>query len=167
MNSAEIFKRFPGLWNFTRIAKSKTPNLPSGTIEGQASFTEAGTDALHYQETGRFSPDVGDALEVRMEYFYYLNTQENRIEKYFAKDGQKTGLFYALKFSQGRSPSLEATGDHLCIADTYKASYQFPSPNDDDFKSFRLTYTVNGPKKDYTTETIFELKSSIKPKNSG
>ncbi len=94
------------------------------------------------------SSDEGEELEATREYFYrYTNDQ---ISVFFNQTPQK--LFYTLAFPAeiGKTEINQATGDHLCIADNYKALYEFISSN-----CFKLTYDVQGPQKDYRIHNLF------------
>jgi len=146
LTSYEIFRKLPGIWAFSRTLVNFQEPQSSGTVTGLAEFRAVPgvQDLLHYFEKGTFVTEAGAKFPIQREYFFEFNEKNRNIEKYYATDGAKGGLLYAL--------SANLTGEHLCGEDTYKANYQFPS---DDSKEFTLTYEVTGPIKNYTSKTRY------------
>lgn len=143
----EIFSRLPGHWSFTRTLSNFKEPLSSGIVTGNASFTPTDdpTHILHYKETGLFKSNSTEHT-IYNEYFFVFNEKTKNIEKHFAQNGIKTGLFYII--------DAQHNGNHICVNDHYAASYAFI---DECFKEFSLTYKVTGPLKDYVSETKYTL----------
>lgn len=148
ITSYDFFIKMPGSWAFSRILDNSYEPKLSGVVTGLAKFAtlHGNPNQIHYSEGGRFITAGGYKLQIHNEYFFVFNIETGNIEKHFAQNGIKTGLFYIL--------DSNFTGEHLCIEDTYKASYEFLS---DDCKEFTLTYKVHGPKKSYSSITKYVL----------
>ncbi len=148
LTSYEIFLKMPGVWAFHRTLNNILEQKLSGIVTGIAKFTPVKdqSNLLHYLETGVFVTESGTQHHVSKEYFFAYNDTTKHIEKYFAQNGTKAGLFYVL--------SKDLTGEHLCIKDNYKANYSYPK---DDFKEFTLKYEVSGPQKNYSSITRYTI----------
>ena len=157
----DIFKKLQGVWSFSRNLIRNDVLQPLGTVKGTvklSSFIENNND-LYYLEEGELIMSNGEKFNIRKEYIYSYHEKEDQIEKYFAQDGKKEGIFYKLNFKDhtqtaSKSQSICATGEHLCSKDNYQANYEFLEDK------FKLTYKVNGPNKDYTYETVYEKTTS-------
>jgi hypothetical protein len=146
LTSYEIFKKLPGIWSFHRTLSDLLEPKSSGVVTGLAEFRPVADSAnlLHYFEAGTFTTEGGTTHSIKKEYFFAFNEKTRNIEKYFAENGTKAGLFYIL--------GSDLAGQHLCVKDNYKASYAYPN---DDFREFTLTYDVTGPSKDYSSRTKY------------
>lgn len=154
MKISQIFGKLGGIWNIQRTLINKKVASASGTMKGTAVFKPLEKNQLHYKEEGQLTTDVGDNLKVYREYLYTYNEKEDKIEKYFFEQGKKQHLFYALTFEQTSSKKLlKATGAHKCNQDQYSAAYQFIG--DTEFDEFGLAYQVDGPNKDYESNTTY------------
>tara|TARA_R110000868_G_scaffold408529_2_gene691830 strand:- start:77 stop:322 length:246 start_codon:yes stop_codon:yes gene_type:complete len=69
-------------------------------------------------------------------------------------------LFYRLHFNSDQTNvALTAHANHQCSQDYYEAHYKFFGFLDKNlFDNFSLTYQVTGPKKAYTSETLYERR---------
>ncbi len=137
---ARLFKGLEGCWRLNR-------NIPNrGIVSGLATFMRVNPTTLHYHEVGKMKLDgFENSMDVTRSY-WYAYTSDDDIKVYF--DSELSQLFQALKFDESVS---RATSSHLCIADTYDATYQFALPT-----TFSIRYKVLGPEKDYYIETTYE-----------
>lgn len=143
--TTQIFRLLEGLWRLHRIIPEH------GSLLGTAVFKTEGLDkdSLHYREEGTFTSKEGESSHSYREYLYRYS--DNKISVFFDREGSR--LLHTLEFS-GPEPfprPVFATSTHLCICDTYKATYTFLHPDE-----FHLDYIVKGPKKDYQMHTIFQ-----------
>lgn len=161
MNIQKIFNRLQGLWDFKRKIISKTPDFPSGEVNGHASFSLIANDnnSLGYQETGEFRTKNGETFKVQKEYLYRYIKETDKIEKCFIEaNGER--LFYQLQFNNTRWPkSFSATAEHLCNQDHYRAYYEFLG--NEDFHIFTLKYLSKGPQKDFQTNTCYTRSHTL------
>jgi len=160
MKIANIFSMFQGKWNFFRTLSDRATGVSMGTVCGQVTFTPIKTNVLHYKEEGEFTTALGEKLSAYREYLYTFNKEKDEIEKHYSKNGEDEGLFYLLQFQSSSSvntKAVSASGNHLCLRDQYKASYEFiPNEDQESFSQFRLRYEVTGPQKNYISNTTFE-----------
>ena len=152
LTSFDIFSKLPGIWSFVRTINNAKEPLLSGIATGNASITQVlgEKNLLHYQETGIFDTVSGTKYSFSKEYFFAFNEDTKNIEKYFAQDGLKAGLFYIF--------GTNYTGEHLCVKDHYQAHYEFPN---DHFQEFSLIYKATGPKKEYVSNTKYKLNTFL------
>ncbi len=145
--TSAIFHFLEGTWHFTRRISHY------GQMQGTATFRKAPSNGnqLHYREDGQLQSNDGTSMTAFREYNYRL---ENGVISVYFTD-QK--LFHTLIFDQTASDhtTITATATHLCECDTYDATYTFKIPNE-----FFLRYTVKGPKKEFSIETIFQRNVS-------
>ncbi|MBS0603935.1 MAG: hypothetical protein JSS60_02740 [Verrucomicrobia bacterium] len=139
--ATRIFHSLEGRWTLSRFISGH------GKMEGTATFKKNSSDntCLHYREEGVFIGDNGKANNVFREYYYRLSN--DTISVLFSKKPEK--LFHILSFAD-TSP-ITATASHLCECDNYDAIYTFATPDE-----FTLFYSVKGPKKDYSIQTVFK-----------
>jgi Family of unknown function (DUF6314) len=138
---AHIFQSFEGHWAFDRLIPDQ------GTVDGSARFQkrESDSNTLDYREDGVFHTAEGKTLKVYREYIYRLENE--KISVFFAETPER--LMHTLEF---KYPTLEsATAIHKCDCDTYSAIYKFNFPD-----IFSISYSVNGPKKEYSINTTFQ-----------
>ena len=171
--STKVFNIFNGMWAFTR----KIPDY--GQMKGIACFESIDTNELAYRESGLFIFDNGNTCEAHREYIYRLNKKSNQIEVYFIENNSNFNrLFHTLEFEneintsnfeveeeeeednevrissllieQQNKQFLSAKGLHEYCNDIYKIKYEVFKDNE-----FKIIYTVNGPAKNYVSETCF------------
>lgn len=149
--SKQIFSLLRGSWSLHRVIAG------SGKIDGSASFSQCrlGADTMYYREDGFLTPYKGEKLMVYREYFFCYEPKEQQIAVYFCEDQKPCQLLHTLHFLPyvKRSEAVIATSWHMSKNDTYEGSYEFKDRN-----SFKLTYTITGPEKDYTMITNFKRK---------
>lgn len=135
----KIFQQLKGVWRLERFIS------PGGHMSGEATFAPISDIEYHYTEQGILTLDHGDVIEdVKRSYIYKVKNETIQI---YYNDGPDQGeLFQVLVFYN----SNEAQAEHLCGADLYKSEYSFDFPS-----SFQITHHVNGPKKNYVSNTVF------------
>jgi len=172
-----VFRSLLGEWKLERDLTSRLPSHPSGHFSGTAKFflregtregREAEFDRLNdegnsgmeylYVEEGDFKASNGLTFRAMRRYVWRYNEQKDKLSVWFVKtDDQKKAdyLFHEVEFTvpggEDDGKGWHATAGHLCIDDFYNVNYEFffQAIN---LRSWRLTYTVNGPKKDYTID---------------
>ena len=110
---------------------------------------------LLYKEDGVFEFDNGTKLDTHKEYLYVFENEQLGV--YFFENKKRDRLFHLLDFKQVDEPSrkyLLATAIHHCSPDLYDVKYEIY--NNDEFK---IVYKVNGPAKDYVSQTCFKRTS--------
>lgn len=124
---------FVGEWRLSRrITDAKYGQ--NGRLEGVATFSDH-LDGLVYFENGKLTLDSGAMMQAERGYLW-------------GADG--TGI--VVRFSDGSpfhrfDPTGQAMGtSHLCGADWYNVTYDF-----DAWPEWSATWTVTGPRKDYTS----------------
>jgi len=145
----QIFQTLAGTWTLHRTISG------AGHVDGIACFKAVAMNGLHYQEAGVFTALAkGNKYQIEREYFYGYDTANNKISVHFAQAEQATDLLHDLHFIPASLETIPlATALHHCRYDKYEAQYSFF--NDDQFK---LIYSVKGPAKNYTVETLFNRK---------
>ncbi|MCJ1330177.1 hypothetical protein MMC10_006860 [Thelotrema lepadinum] len=156
-----------GPWKMQRKLQSVIADYPSGTLTGTASFhPRAPTDPEYdleylYVEKGSLVTEQGLSMNTHRKYVYRYREDKDQLSVWFVKQDGKTCdyLYHELEF-QARDPepqeaSWRAKGDHLCEADFYSSQYGFHF-NGVALKNFTVKHAVKGPKKDYTSETLYE-----------
>ena len=161
----KVFDSLEGAWTIRRKLKSSVPGYPTGFLQGTAHFfrrpsTASAFDAEYlYAEEGELHADGGTKMQASRKYVYRYNTNRDQISSWFVQeDGDSVDyLFNELQHDtsakQDDPGCLILKGDHLCVNDMYRASYKFQSPGEN--MMFSVTYQVQGPKKDYTHDTIY------------
>ncbi|KAL9095427.1 MAG: hypothetical protein Q9165_002298 [Trypethelium subeluteriae] len=162
----KVFDSLEGAWTIRRKLTSAMPGYPTGFLQGTANFlprppTAAAFDAEYlYLEQGELHPDSGPKMQASRMYVYRYHAPKDQISTWFVKDD---GLSVDYLFNElQHDPSTKQDdpgvftlkGDHLCVNDMYYASYEFRPPEDN--MNFSVTYKVQGPKKDYSHDTMFE-----------
>ena len=160
----KVFNLLSGMWTISR----KIPGY--GEMKGIANFdSTVNSNELKYKEKGLFIFDNGNQCEAHREYLYRLNKKNNEIEVYFIEnDDNFNRLFHTLEFinnniedsnkvssllitpQQEQQQFLSAKALHNCCEDTYKIKYEIFKDN-----QFNIIYIVNGPTKNYVSETCF------------
>ncbi len=134
INIEAIFNDFEGAWHLHRTI------TPGGTFKGQAVFQKINGGDLLYKEQGSLTLESGEILEPFKTYLYKL--EDGRIHVYFA-DGPENGKLFQRIGEDGRT-------EHLCGEDFYKSLYKFNLPD-----HFTIAHEVEGPRKDYVSESVF------------
>ena len=170
-------------WTFNRILSSTLPTHPSGTVNGTAIFTPyqpphtstssltSSPPTLLYAEEGEFVTSTNLRFSTRRKYIYQLKQGEADDEPYIAvhfveeekaKEGGLGGLFVEMGVleREARSGGLLAKNreQHLCAEDLYTASWKFGRGmlnGVDKDKWWEVRYDVQGPKKDYFSDTRY------------
>lgn len=139
MNAHEILPYFCGKWSIDRDISIY------GRVHGEASFARVSgkSTVLRYFEEVNLHTGKG-----HRQYLYKF--ENDQVNVYFDDGENKGDLFHKLSLDSDDS----ATGDHLCKKDFYRCIYSFISED-----SFSIQYTVVGPKKDYTIETVYSRQS--------
>lgn len=165
----QIFDSLPGIWRLTRETLTPLKQWQNSGAEcikanGFAAFipNQSDPNLLIYTEKVTINSDDPDnamnGMQARQKYKYRYDKAAQTLTKYFYDDR----LFYELKIGDNLSDTegtteviafneLKFCGSHLCVQDTYDASYVFRN-ND----QFELNYSVKGPKKCYRIITKFE-----------
>ena len=178
--SRAVFRSLLGEWKLERTLVSRRTSHPSGHFSGTAKFllregTKDGRDAAFkkmeangdvgyeylYVEEGDFKADNGMTFRASRRYIWRYDEKKDKISVWFAQtDDQRRAdyLFHEVEFqvpTDGKdSESWEATAGHLCIDDFYNVQYQFHFAAVN-LTDWRLSYTVNGPQKDYTIDGVY------------
>lgn len=138
MSAASYFACLEGYWTFQRTVSNGTK------VIGKALFQKKEANTLHYKEEGILTTAELAQLNCYKEYVYSL---ENEVINVFFQE-KPLRFFHSLNFSD---LNLEnASGEHLCRLDHYKAFYFFQNKT-----RFIVQYTVNGPSKNYSITTLF------------
>ncbi|EFA80556.1 hypothetical protein PPL_06495 [Heterostelium album PN500] len=124
-------------------SKTTTTTTPSSTTSTTIDDDKI-VQPLRYEEKGLLFKEDGTSCPVTQRYIYCY--EHEKINVYF--DGNPpTRLLHSLDFVN----SALATGHHWCPPDNYDATYEFVSSSE-----FKLTYCVQGPKKNYRMITTFK-----------
>ncbi|KAH7700574.1 hypothetical protein AAVH_32303 [Aphelenchoides avenae] len=153
-SASTIFASLAGTWRLTRRISDRLSQLHAD-VEGTATFsaTPSEPSELHYDEQVTVRWSHGEQSTASKKYHYRLNAADESITQFNCVGDAQTELerMYDLRFEAKGGSRLVAKGDFLCGQDRYKASYDFASSLD----RFRLDYEVRGPKKDYSTFTVY------------
>ncbi|CAI5953248.1 unnamed protein product [Closterium sp. NIES-64] len=176
-----VFRGLAGTWRLEREIRSVHEGLPSGTMQGTATFTlRPGGGEYLYREEGEFvmaGSAGGKGNKVWREYVWVCEGPEDGIAVHFADKSQRTYLFHHLSFfpdpsgsgsASDRNEDLEsadfvekalprawrAVGEHLCVTDLYKVAYRFAFQGVH-LERFSIEYLVRGPHKDYVSSALF------------
>lgn len=123
---------FEGEWRLDRRIEDRR-GAQSGRLSGRAWFAPA-ADGLQYDEEGVLELASGPKLAARQAHLWQASPPE-----------------IAVRFPDGRdfhrfdTGVVAPEGRHLCGADLYLVRYDFA-----DWPRWRVTWTVSGPRKDYT-----------------
>ncbi|KAK3329897.1 hypothetical protein B0H66DRAFT_635009 [Apodospora peruviana] len=173
-----VFRSFLGEWKLERDLVSKLPSHPSGHFSGIAKFllregtkdgresefnndddSDRGLEYLYIEE-GDFKASTGFTFRATRRYVWRYNEPKDRLSVWFAKTDDQTKadyLFHNVEFKvpdQKQEDGWQATAGHLCIDDFYDVNYLFHFEGVS-LLEWRLSYTVKGPKKDYTIDGVY------------
>ena len=163
-----VFNSMIGKWKMDRTIVSKSPTFPSGHFDGTATLksrfpTAAEYDCeMLYSEEGDFTADNGMVFQAKRKYVYRYRPQDGQITAWFVKPQEDEAVDYLFhkveaQSNQGaisKSCQVTAKGHHLCVQDDYNAKYTFDFDRDL-LLSWKLTYVVKGPNKDYVSSTSY------------
>ncbi len=125
---------FKGLWRLTRVIEDRLAGT-QGEMHGTANFTDEGQGVLLYHETGKLRLGGGPVMEAARRYHWQFG--QARVDVTF-EDGRAFHSF---------CPEGHAAGtDHPCGEDYYTVRYDFTR-----WPNWRATWSVKGPRKDYTS----------------
>jgi hypothetical protein len=142
---------FQGVWTLNRTIAGH------GIMKGIGKFEKfngnnPNIQELLYKEDGVFEFDNGTKLDTHKEYLYVFENEQLGV--YFYENKKRDRLFHSLDFKQIVDASRKtflATATHHCSPDIYDVKYEIY--NQDEFK---IVYKVNGPNKDYVSQTFFK-----------
>ncbi|MBD5772722.1 DUF6314 family protein [Marinomonas colpomeniae] len=136
-----VLSYFLGDWRIHRVISG------FGEITGQAMFqlNNQNDKLLNYKEAVTLpSPSNNQKPNAFREYEYVMT--DTGFDIFFSDGATKGELFLSFEFIHASI----LTSHHLCIKDHYDAKFEFLSGDE-----FQLSFTVNGPKKDYSIQTCF------------
>ncbi|KAI9692775.1 MAG: hypothetical protein M1820_009374 [Bogoriella megaspora] len=166
-----VFDALEGTWTIRRRLKSAIPGYPTGFFQGSATFSPRDTTAntfdaeYLYHEEGELTTEAGLKMQANRKYAYRYQSSKDQITTWFIKDDgiSVDYLFNELQHDPSKmgnkQEALLLDGDHLCVNDMYKASYDFQSLGPE--MTFSVTYHVQGPKKDYSHETTTMFNKTL------
>lgn len=154
-SASAIFSALAGKWHLTRRINDRLNHLHAD-VEGTATFSSeppTSSTELNYAEQVAVRWSNGEQSTASKRYVYRRCEAADAIEQWNCVDDGQLERMYELRFeSKGKEGSRwVAKGDFLCGQDLYKASYDFAASTD----RFHLDYEVKGPKKDYSTFTVY------------
>ena len=150
-SAPQFFKLLRGQWQVNRTiinALADKPLLVEGTAVFKDFLQADGETALIYQEEVTIQHSDGQKTPAYQSYYYTLNPPN--ISVFFYKNEKQAGLFHNLFFDQ-ITQDLKLLAHHPCGKDMHQIQYQLSKE-----LSFSITYTVNGPKNNYVSTTIFK-----------
>lgn len=141
----KVFRFLEGEWRVRREFKGSY----GGEFSGQATF-EPQTDepsAYKYGEQGELTDAEGKRFDARQRYRYRLAEGQVQVLK---QEDSDWIVMHKLDFVMENDVATSAH-IHLCGQDNYATVYRI------DFSGFwKVSYTVNGPKKDYSISTVYD-----------
>lgn len=138
-----------------------------------------------YIEEGEFRMTNGVTIPATRRYIWRYHEKTDTLSVWFVRTGDKFSrkdprrdeeqmkadyLFHEVEFvvpedywqrSAESSKGWEAKAGHLCVEDFYNVKYEFRFQAVN-LKEWRLSYTVNGPQKDYTIDGTYRRKAKSK-----
>lgn len=148
-----IFKMLKGAWRLTKITYDKM-NQRTYKFIGKATFKQLTKNELLFREDGEYiNPLTQEKLNTSSSREYLYTYEDESINVYFAKSNKRDGLFHRLNRKDLEKKKFDCF--HPCKKDTYQTQYRFFN-NDE----FTIKHIVNGPKKNYTTETTYKRESN-------
>ncbi|REG82434.1 DUF6314 family protein [Marinomonas pollencensis] len=140
ISAKEVLSYFLGDWKVERTISG------FGDVSGEAHFHRHADNEqwLDFQEAMVLPGSEAHKPNAFRRYTYRMT--EAGFDIYFSDGATDGALFLSFAFTQA---SL-LTSHHLCIKDHYNAKFEFLSEQE-----FVLSFTVEGPKKDYSIHTRF------------
>ncbi len=130
---------FLGVWRLSRQIDDRFGGT-AGTFVGTARFAQVGPQQLDYAEEGQIRFGDGPTLTANRHYQWHFRS--DMVDVRFA-DG---AAFH------GFVPQGQVDGtDHPCGDDHYQVAYDFT-----DWPRWRATWRVTGPRKDYTSVSVYD-----------
>ena len=129
MNLNDFFSKE---WRFT-----KKISLPELLITGSASFKSDTQERKIFKEEGL-------SHECYQHYFYQIKEKSFSIFKF------DNTLLHIFQITTYNFP-ITLTHSHLCNKDSYSCTFKIKDKN-----TFEIFYSIKGPQKNYTIETIYE-----------
>ncbi|KAK8027264.1 dimethylaniline monooxygenase 4, partial [Apiospora marii] len=173
-----VFRSLLGEWQLERDLVSKLPSHPSGRFVGTAKFLlrqgtadgrkvpgedDLGMEYL-YIEDGDFTASNGLKFRATRRYVWRYDEARDVLSVWFAKtdDNMRADyLFHDIEFivpdaegEAAQAKGWQAKASHLCIEDLYNVKYDFKFQAVN-LKEWKIGYSVNGPKKDYTISGVY------------
>jgi hypothetical protein len=144
MKIGEIFPLLEGEWQFDR----EIPDY--GIVKGNASFKKESSDNLEYHEEGLLFHNNGIKTYIKHSCSYRLVGEEILI--LLRHNDNKEEISFKLEFKPiKQNHPLIAEGKYICGRDNYQTRYIFHMPS-----QFTITYKVNGPNKEYISQTEYK-----------
>jgi len=140
ISAKEVLSYFLGHWTVQREISG------FGNIVGQAAFQNHEDEAhwLDFQEAMVLPGAKENKPNAFRRYTYRMTA--TGFDIYFSDGATDGALFLSFEFTQ----ASKLTSHHLCIKDHYDATFEFLSDTE-----FQLSFSVVGPKKDYSITTRF------------
>jgi len=140
IEAKDVLRYFLGDWKVQRTISG------FGEIPGEASFHRHADNEqwLDYQEAMVLPNSDQQKPNAFRRYSYRMTA--SGFDIFFSDGATKGDLFLSFAFTQAST----LTSHHLCIKDHYDATFEFLSDTE-----FQLSFSVVGPKKDYSIKTRF------------
>ncbi|WP_146209265.1 DUF6314 family protein [Coraliomargarita sinensis] len=140
----QVFRFLEGEW----IVHRRFEGSYRGSFSGKACFaSEADTPSNYlYHEQGELIDGENKRFDAKQSYLYRLTEGKLEVLK---QDGSAWEAMHVLEF-QKQEGIATASHVHLCGDDHYATVYRV-----DLSRGWELSYTVNGPKKDYRIHTFY------------
>lgn len=144
IEAKEVLSYFLGSWKVQRVISG------FGEITGQAMFqvNDEHEQYLDFQEAMTLPSAQHKSQDQKPNAFrtYQYRMTNEGFDIFFSDGATKGDLFLSFAFTQASI----LTSHHLCIKDHYDATFEFLSAD-----QFELSFSVVGPKKDYSIQTTF------------
>lgn len=124
-----------------------------------------------YTESGTFTTTTNLTFTASRSYLYTLTPSTSTINVWFVKPGSEEVNYFFHTVECGRVPEsgvsvlvnggvdgdggVKAATEHLCAEDWYWPGYRFDVDGNGGMRRWWVRYKVEGPRKDYITETEF------------
>ncbi len=129
---------FLGTWQLHRDIDDRY-SAQSGRFQGVARFREEGAQSLRYVEEGQIRFAEGPVLTAQRQYLWHFGA--NIVEVCF-EDGSAFHRFVPMGQVDGT--------EHPCGDDHYTVRYDFRN-----WPSWSAIWQVTGPRKDYTSRSLY------------
>ena len=167
-----VFRALQGSWTIDRQIQSAISTLPSGTLQGTASFHPR-TPTVDksgkvfdfeylYVEAGDFTTSAGHKMTASRRYVYRYCEDDDELSVWFVKpdnilivDYHFHTLSFLLPEEARHAGASIAKANHLCVEDNYETEYRIPMQGVS-LRSFEVIHKVKGPHKDYVSTTLYK-----------